>query len=591
MNGSRTFRIGLLAKIVLFMTAVLVPLAAITWWISVQRMTANLTDEFTSKGTAIAKSLASSGVDLLLTRDASTVQAIIDQFAAINGVKYVMVYDPQANLVAHTFSPLVPPGIVERNAVPGEAAQQVRDISYPDPVTGAVQNIIDIGVPVLAGQLGTVRVGMDRAIIAAAATRAGEYLLLAFGGAALLAIGAGALFARRIIRPVGQLVQVAERVGQGDLSKLVPVHSRDEIGQLAMTFNESIVRLRSLVQTEAERDEERRKHEDLQRNITRFLDVATEISQGDLTRRGEVTSDVLGSVVDAINVMVGELATIIDDVRDAAQQVLANANEMIDAMEQTAGGAQTQSREAVSVSNAMETLTRSMRRVAEDAEASSSAARRAFDAATKGEQAARASLTGMQRIRGEVQRISRKVKSLADRSLEISEIVNTIEDIASQTHLLALNAAIEAAGAGESGLRFAVVAEEVRKLAERSGKAAKDIVVLIKAVQSETQQAVVAMEEGTKEVEAGYKVTVEAGDSLHQIGEISQKSSALAWDISQATQEQVRGVEGGAVAVQSIAGVAVQTEKAVLETRKTMDQLVRVAEALMASLSRFKLAT
>jgi len=414
---------------------------------------------------------------------------------------------------------------------------------------------------------------------------------LAFGGAALLAIGAGALFARRIIRPVGQLVQVAERVGQGDLSKLVPVHSRDEIGQLAMTFNESIVRLRSLVQTEAERDEERRKHEDLQRNITRFLDVATEISQGDLTRRGEVTSDVLGSVVDAINVMVGELATIIDDVRDAAQQVLANANEMIDAMEQTAGGAQTQSREAVSVSNAMETLTRSMRRVAEDAEASSSAARRAFDAATKGEQAVRASLTGMQRIRGEVQRISRKVKSLADRSLEISEIVNTIEDIASQTHLLALNAAIEAAGAGESGLRFAVVAEEVRKLAERSGKAAKDIVVLIKAVQSETQQAVVAMEEGTKEVEAGYKVTVEAGDSLHQIGEISQKSSALAWDISQATQEQVRGVEGGAVAVQSIAGVAVQTEKAVLETRKTMDQLVRVAEALLASLSRFKLAT
>src|SRR5204863_6675559 len=114
------------------------------------------------------------------------------------------------------FSPLVPPGIVERNAVPGEAAQQVRDISYPDPVTGAVQNIIDIGVPVLAGQLGTVRVGMDRAIIAAAATRAGEYLLLAFGGAALLAIGAGALFAHRIIRPVGQRGQVAERVGQGD---------------------------------------------------------------------------------------------------------------------------------------------------------------------------------------------------------------------------------------------------------------------------------------------------------------------------------------------------------------------------------------
>jgi twitching motility protein PilJ len=239
----------------------------------------------------------------------------------------------------------------------------------------------------------------------------------------------------------------------------------------------------------------------------------------------------------------------------------------------------------------METLSRSMRRVAGDAEESASAAKLALESATKGEQAVRASLAGMQRIRGEVQGISKKVKSLADRSLEISEIVNTIEDIASQTNLLALNAAIEAAGAGEAGLRFAVVAEEVRKLAERSGKAAKDIVVLIKTVQAETQQAVVAMEEGTREVEAGFKVTVEAGERLHQIGEIAQKSAALARDISQATQEQVRGIESGAVAVQSIAGVAVETEKAVLETRKTMDQVVRVAEALTTSLARFKLGS
>src|SRR3989441_1554112 len=590
MNKPRKLRLGLLGKIILFLAATLVPLAAVTWWISVRALTTNLTEEFTSKGTAIAKSLASSGVDLLLTRDASTVQGIVDQFAAISGVKYVMVYDPQKTLVAHTFSPLVPAGIVDKNVVPGEAAQQIRDISYPDPVTGATQQIIDIGVPVLAGQLGTVRVGMDRSIITTAAAHAGQYLLAVFGGVALLAVLAGMVFAHHITKPVTQVVRAAERVGQGDLSKLVTVTSRDEIGQLAVTFNDAVVRLRALVQTEAERDEERSRREDLQRNIARFLDIATEIAQGDLTKRGEVTSDVLGSVVDAINVMVGELATIIDDVRQAAHQVLASANEMIGAMEQTAGGAQAQSREAVSVSDAMETLTRSVRRVAEDAEASSAAARHAFDAATKGEQAVRASLTGMQRIRGEVQRISRKVKSLADRSLEISEIVNTIEDIASQTHLLALNAAIEAAGAGESGLRFAVVAEEVRKLAERSGKAAKDIVVLIKAVQSETQQAVMAMEEGTREVEAGFKVTVEAGERLHQIGEISQKAAALGPDILQTSQDQVRDVESGAVAVQSIAGVAVETEKAVLETRKTMDQMVRVAEALTASLARVKLS-
>jgi len=591
MNKPRKLRFGLLPKIILFLTATLVPLAAITWWISVQALTTNLTEEFTSKGTAIAKSLASSGVDLLLTRDASTVQGVVDQFGAINGVKYVMVYDPQRTLVAHTFSPLVPAGIVEKNLVPGEAAQQIRDITYPDPVTGAIQQMIDIGVPVLAGQLGTVRVGMDRSIITVAAARSGRGLLLVFGGVALFAVLAGVVFAHHITKPVTQVVRVAERVGQGDLSRLATVTSRDEIGQLAATFNDTVVRLRSLVQTETERDEERRKREELQRNITRFLDIATEIARGDLTRRGQVTSDVLGSVVDAINVMVEELATLINDVRQAAHQVLTSATEMIGAMETTADGAQTQSREAVGVSDAMEALTRSMRRVAGDAEASAAAANLTFESATKGEDAVRASLSGMQRIRGEVQGISKKVKSLADRSLEISEIVNTIEDISSQTNLLALNAAIEAAGAGESGLRFAVVAEEVRKLAERSGKAAKDIVVLIKAVQTETQQAVVAMEDGTREVEAGFKVTVEAGERLHQIGEISQKSAALARDISQTTQEQVRDVESGAVSVQSIAGVAVETEKAVLETRKTMDQVVRVAQALTSSLSRFKLAT
>src|SRR5262247_106391 len=591
MNKPRTVRLGLLGKIIMFLAVTLVPLAAITWWISVRALTTNMTDEFTSKGTAIAKSLASSSVDLLLTRDASTVQATVDQFAAISGVKYVIVYDPQKTLIAHTFSPLVPAGIVDRNLVPGEAAQQVRDITYADPVSGAAQQIIDIGVPVLAGQLGTVRVGMDRSIITAAAARSGQNLLLVFGGVAALAILAGAVFAHQITKPVVQVVKLAERVGQGDLSRLVTVKSHDEIGQLAATFNDTVVRLRALVQTEAERDEEKRKREELQRNITRFLDTATEIARGDLTQRGQVTSDVLGSVVDAINVMVEELATLIEGVREAAQQVLTSSTEMMGTMEATAGGAQTQSREAVAVSDTMEALTRSMRQVAENAEQSATSADLTLESAQKGEHAVRASLSGMQKIRGEVQGISKRVKNLADRSLEISEIVTTIEDISSQTNLLALNAAIEAAGAGEAGLRFAVVAEEVRKLAERSGKAAKDIVLLIKSVQTETQQAVVAMEEGTREVEDGYRVTVEAGERLRQIGEISQKTAALAREISQAAQEQVHDVEGGAVAVQSIAGVAVETEKAALETRKTMDQVVRVAQALTSSLARFKLAT
>ena len=589
-SSERKVRFGLLPKIILFLFAALVPLAAITWYVSVQTLRQKMTEEFTSKGMAIAKSLASSSVDLLLTRDASTVQSAIDQFAAISGVQYVVVYDAGRHLVAHTFAPLVPAGLVEKNVVPGDAVQQVKDVQYTDPVTGTESHIIDIGVPVLAGQLGTVRVGMDRAIIEAAAAGAGERLLFIFAGVAVVAVLAGVVFARRISKPVGQVVRIAERVGQGDLSKLVSVTSRDEIGQLAHTFNDTVVRLRSLVQTEAERDDERRKREDLQRNITRFLDIATEIAQGDLSKRGDVTSDILGSVVDAINVMVDELGALIKDVRQSARQVSGSANDLIVTMDQMTAGAQAQSREAMGVSSAMEELTLSVRQVAENAEASASAARLTLDSAQKGGDAVKVGLVGMQRIRGEVQSISKKIKTLADRSLEISEIVNTIEEISSQTNLLALNAAIEAAGAGEAGLRFAVVAEEVRKLAERSAKAAKDIVVLIKTIQTETQEAVIAMEDGTKEVESGYRTAVQTGESLRDIGDISKKSAELAQDISLATQQQVRGVESVAVAVQSIAGVAVQTEKGVVEARKTMDHVVKLAEELMTSLTRFKLA-
>ena len=584
-------RFSLLAKIILFLVAVLVPLAGITWFTAVRALRGSLTEEFTSKGTAIANSLASSGPDLILTRDASTVQALVDQFAAISGVAYVMVYDSQRTLVAHTFAPLVPAGLIEKNLVPGDAAKQIRDLTYPDPVTGRPTAIIDIGVPMLGGQLGTVRVGMNRAAVTAAAARSGNTLLLVFGGAAAAALLTGALFARHISRPVAQLVAGAKRVGRGDLSQLVPVTSRDELGELTTTFNQTVVRLRSQVRTEAERDEERRRREELQGNITRFLDTVMEVSQGDLTRRGVVTGDILGNVVDGVNLMVQELATVIADVRQAALRVAASSTEMVVSTGQLATGAQAQSREAMGMTRAVEELNGSVRQAAESAEASALAGREALDAAQKGERAVRNSLEGIQKIRGEMQGISRKMKSLGDRSVEISEIVDTIRDIAFQTDLLALNAAIEAAGAGEAGLRFAAVAEEVRKLAERAGSATRHIATLVKNVQLEMQEAIVATENGTGEVEAGYRIAVETGRTFKEIAEIVQRSAKLCQEIFLATQEQVRGAGGVATGAQSIAVVAVESEHAVVRTRKTAEELGHLAQELTQGLSRFRLAS
>src|SRR5262249_18628956 len=264
---------------ILFLAAVLIPLTALAWAIAFWVIQTSMADEFTSKGAAIAISLAGSGVDPILNRDASTVQSLVDKFPAINGVAYVLVYGPSKKPIAHTFTASVPAGIIEENVVPGTMAKQVRDIAYTDPSSGARRQVIDVGVPILGGQLGTVRVGMDQAIITAAAVRSANSVLLVFAAGALLAGLVGIIFVQRITSPVAELGAIARRVGRGDLTKLAPVTSLDEMGQLAESFNQSVVRLRSLVQTE----------EHLQQNITRLLHTVREISEGDLTKRGAVT--------------------------------------------------------------------------------------------------------------------------------------------------------------------------------------------------------------------------------------------------------------------------------------------------------------
>jgi methyl-accepting chemotaxis protein len=247
-------RFGLRTRIVLLGAGVLIPLAAVSWFIAVDSLRRNMTQEFTSKGVSIAESLANSAVDPILSRDASTDQALVDQYVGQSGVAYVVVYDSHNEIIAHTMVPRVPPALIEQHRKAGAQAQQ-HEVRYFDPLMRTERQIIDVAVPMLAGRLGIVHVGMDESIIAAAAARAGNSLLLVFAAIAALATAAGVWFARRLTRPLIRLTDAATRVGRGDLSQLVPVSSRDEIGLLTGTFNDAIVRLRSLMQTEAERDQ------------------------------------------------------------------------------------------------------------------------------------------------------------------------------------------------------------------------------------------------------------------------------------------------------------------------------------------------
>jgi signal transduction histidine kinase len=262
-SGRGRLWLGLRAKIILLGAGMLIPLAAITWFIAVESLRRNMTQEYTSRGVSIAESLANSAVDPILTRDASTDQALVDQYVGNIGVAYVVVYDSHNAIIAHTFVPRVPPALIEQHRRAGTQSKEVRETRYVDLATGVEKRIIDAGVPMLAGRLGVVHVGMDEAIISAAATRAGNYLLLTFAGIAALSTAAAALFAGRVTRPLRRLTEAATRVGRGDLSKLVPITSRDEVGLLTATFNDTVVQLRSLLHTEAERDQLRKLTDEL----------------------------------------------------------------------------------------------------------------------------------------------------------------------------------------------------------------------------------------------------------------------------------------------------------------------------------------
>ncbi len=582
--------LGLRAKILLFVLPLLAVFGLVSAVVSGLILRNRMIGEFESKGAAIATSLASSAVDLLVNRDASTVQSIVDQFADIGGVKYVFVRDPGGRLLSHTFAPVVPEGLTDANKVAGEKAFQVVRTSFVDPVTQAEQEVLDVGVPILAGQLGTAHVGMDLSIINDQVFGGFWTLTGVFALFALLSGIAGVFFARRIVEPMRELAAVAQSVGRGDLSATARVVSRDEVGQLALTFNESVVRLRGLVQTESERDEERRRREELQANMLKFLMTVNEISQGDLTKRGVVTADVLGNVVDAVNVMVEDVGATLLGADRAADVVLKQAGEMIQTTRLVVEGVARQGEEARRVNEEVTGMALSVREVSRVAESAASAARQTLEVAGRGQVTVEDTLKGMQRIRQQVSLISSRIKSLGDRSLEISEIVDTISRIGNQTNLLALNAAIEAAGAGEAGLRFAVVADEVKKLAENSARAADRVGTLVRNVQTEIREVVAAMERGTGEVEAGFRTAGEAGQRLDEIATISRTSADFAEEISRATAGQVGGAERVLQAMSTMTELSAQAQEIVGRAEDGAKKLVELATQLDSELARFKLA-
>jgi methyl-accepting chemotaxis protein len=327
----------------------------------------------------------------------------------------------------------------------------------------------------------------------------------------------------------------------------------------------------------------------LQAQIEKLLQEVSAVGDGDLRVQAEVTPDTLGVLADSFNYMIEELAKVVGRVQATAMQVTNATRRILDRSDELAQASSTQVEQISQTTEAVEALAIFIQNVARNAQLSAEAAQDALHNADAGQQAVRQSIDGMMVIRENVQETSKKIKRLGERSNEIGEIVRIIEDIADQTNLLALNAAIQSAMAGEHGRGFAVVADEIRLLAERSTESTKRIATLVKSIQGDTFEAVVAMEDSTQEVVKGSQLADEAGRALNSIYTAVERQAQMIETIAHAANEQAQVSENVAVAMGQISEITRQTNAGTQEAAMSVSYLAELADQLRASVSTFRL--
>lgn len=455
------------------------------------------------------------------------------------------------------------------------------------------------GVTAVASMLAAAGVGFAFTITAPAQNR--ETIVTHFYKAGLpVSVAAGlagfgtafalsSISTRQIKRSVADLQSQFDSVSQGNLNARATVYSEDEFGQLAAGFNQ-MARVILTTTSEAQRkaEEQEQAKEDLQRQVIRLLDDVEGAARGDLTVQAEVTADVLGAVADSFNLTIQNLREIVQQVKIAARQVTKSSTENEIFARSLSSDALRQAEELAVTLNSVQVMTESIQRVAESAREAEEVARSASATALKGGEAVERTVSGILQIRETVAETTRKVKRLAESSQEISKIVALISQIASRTNLLALNASIEAARAGEAGRGFAIVADEVRQLADRAAKASKEIEQIVLQIQSETGSVMTAMEEGTQQVIEGTRLAEQAKRSLEDIIQVSNRIDVLVRSITADTVEQTETSRAVAQVMQSVELTAQETSQEAQRVSGSLQNLVGVARDLLASVERFR---
>ena len=342
-------------------------------------------------------------------------------------------------------------------------------------------------------------------------------------------------------------------------------------------------------ESEEERLEEAESNEQNQNAILRLLDEIADLADGDLTTQATVTEDFTGAIADSINFAIDQMRGLVSAINETAVQVSAAAQETQATAMHLAEASEHQAQEIAGASAAINEMAVSIDQVSANAAESSAVAERSVAIANKGAEVVQNTINGMDTIREQIQETSKRIKRLGESSQEIGDIVSLINDIADQTNILSLNAAIQASMAGEAGRGFAVVADEVQRLAERSAAATKQIESLVKAIQSDTNEAVISMEQTTSEVVTGARLAQDAGVALEEIETVSKNLADLIQNISNAARQQASSAGHISNTMNVIQEITSQTSSGTTATAKSIGNLAELANHLRESVAGFKL--
>ncbi|MCB8759697.1 methyl-accepting chemotaxis protein [Planktothrix agardhii] len=418
----------------------------------------------------------------------------------------------------------------------------------------------------------------------------GWLLTAVAGGTSFLATwGLGRISAQQIAKATDDLQAQFDAISKGNLDARATVFAEDDFGKMSSKFNHAAQFIQSITreaQRKAKEQEDAR--DDLHRQVIRLLDDVEGAARGDLTVTAEVTANVLGAVADSFNLTIQNLREIVVQVKQAARQVSKGATDSATFAKDVAGDAFRQAEELAATLNSVQVLTDAIQRVAESAREAEEVARSAAALATKGGEAVQMTVAGILKIRETVAETSREVKRLGESSQEISKIVGLISQIASRTNLLALNASIEAARAGEAGKGFAIVADEVRQLADKSAKSLKDIEQIVMQIQSQTNTVMMAMSQGHQQVIEGTRLAEQAKRALDDIIQVTNRIDVLVRSITADTVEQNETARAVAQVMRAVEHSAQETSTEAQKVSSALTKLVGVARDLLTSVERFR---